>query len=238
MTFADLFTRLPHPPHSAAAVHEATGLDALNPVCLTGIGEVVTQNVLVRSSLLEDRQPLLRRTRGSFEKMTAKAGRSAKLSAWQRYALFVFAVGVGYTCVAAFLYRERWSGTQHLAPSLQRAAPSTGPVRSPARGSPSPWVETVSGTSVDEPRVFIIHNLLSDTECEHLIALALKRGLKASLITPYGSHDLVESTTRTNKQAWLEFGEDAIVKNVEERIGRVTKTYPEQGENLQVPHAT
>jgi len=94
----------------------------------------------------------------------------------------------------------------------------------------------VSGTNVDEPRIFIIHNLLSDAECEHLIGLALKRGLTASLITPYGSHDLVESTTRTNKQAWLEFGEDAIVKHIEERVARVTKTYPGQGEDLQVLH--
>lgn len=175
--------------------------------------------------------------------MSAKGGGSAiRLSAWQRYALLVVAVGVIYTCVAVFLYKDRRAAGKSRAPGLQfggagaDAQQSTRHMQSPARKTP--WVETVSGTNVGEPRIFVIHDLLGDSECEHLIALALKRGLKSSLITPYGSHDLVESTTRTNKQAWLEFGEDAIVKGIEERIARITKTYPEQGENLQVPHAT
>lgn len=46
----------------------------------------------------------------------------------------------------------------------------------------------------------------------------------------------MESSTRTNRQAWLEYGEDHIVKGIEERIAKLTKTYPEQGENMQVLH--
>jgi hypothetical protein len=50
----------------------------------------------------------------------------------------------------------------------------------------------------------------------------------------HGSHGLVESTTRTNKAAWLEFEEDDVVESIEKRIATLTHTTPEQGENLQV----
>lgn len=33
-----------------------------------------------------------------------------------------------------------------------------------------------------------------------MMKLGQVKGLKTALITPYGTHDLVESTTRTNKQ--------------------------------------
>jgi hypothetical protein len=36
-----------------------------------------------------------------------------------------------------------------------------------------------------------------------VIKLGKKKGMKAALITPYGTHELVESTTRTNKQVAL-----------------------------------
>jgi len=132
---------------------------------------------------------------------------------------------------------------------LRQALPENGPIKSkapslqfqnslgsrvPTTSSMTPWLEMVSGKNVDEPRIFIVHNIINEAECEHLIALALKRGLQKSLITPYGSHNLVESSTRTNMQAWLEYAEDAVVIGIEERIAKITKTYPEQGENMQV----
>jgi hypothetical protein len=174
---------------------------------------------------------------------------AARLSLWQRYILFVVIVGIIYMiCVAALqaslqpaLHEEKPFKSQ--APSLQSGhvhdimvgSQSKREMQSPAAARKTgPWLETVSGKNVDEPRIFIVHDLVNEAECAHLIALALKRGLQNSLITPYGSHDLVESTTRTNKQAWLEYAEDAIVTTVEERIAKITKTYPEQGENMQV----
>jgi len=134
---------------------------------------------------------------------------------------------------------------------LRQALPENGPIKSkapslqfqnslgsrvPTTSSMTPWLEMVSGKNVDEPRIFIVHNIINEAECEHLIALALKRGLQKSLITPYGSHNLVESSTRTNMQAWLEYAEDAVVIGIEERIAKITKTYPEQGENMQILH--
>jgi len=175
--------------------------------------------------------------------MTMLYSKPKRLSAWQRYAIFVgcmaLVYGMGVMALRAAIMpvlQESPGRINSKAPSLQFGIggpkQSTRHMQSPARHKP--WVEIVSGASADEPRIFIVHNLLSDAECDHLISLALKKGLKSSLITPYGSHDLVESTTRTNKQAWLEYGEDDIVKGIEERIAKLTKTYPEQGENLQV----
>jgi hypothetical protein len=181
--------------------------------------------------------------------MTILCAQPKRLSAWQRYGVFVgcvalvYAVGVLALRAALLpaLRETRVLGevparVSSKAPSLpfgdSGAKQSNRQMQSPARRTPT--VEMVSGASADEPRIFVVHNLLSDAECDHLISLALKRGLKNSLITPYGSHDLVESTTRTNKQAWLEYGEDDVVRGIEERIGKLTKTYPEQGENLQV----
>jgi len=177
--------------------------------------------------------------------MTMLYSKPKRLSAWQRYAIFVgcmaLVYGMGVMALRAAIMpvlQESPGRINSKAPSLQFGIggpkQSTRHMQSPARHKP--WVEIVSGASADEPRIFIVHNLLSDAECDHLISLALKKGLKSSLITPYGSHDLVESTTRTNKQAWLEYGEDDIVKGIEERIAKLTKTYPEQGENLQVLH--
>jgi hypothetical protein len=36
------------------------------------------------------------------------------------------------------------------------------------------WIETIR----NEPRIFIIHNLISQAECEHLISLAKEKGLQ------------------------------------------------------------
>eukprot|EP00960_Hanusia_phi_P060159 764419-Hanusia_phi.AAC.6 len=115
------------------------------------------------------------------------------------------------------------------APSLERRS-MAGRASMTELGKKLTWIETVS----QDPRIFIIHNLLTEDECDHLVALALKKGLSASLITPYGTNKLVESTTRTNKQAWLDFQQDDIVKRIEDKIAKITKTTPEQGENLQV----
>ena len=162
---------------------------------------------------------------------------SRKPPSWLPYTLLLFILGAAYTSVWRAAFRQA-SGTLP-APSLHSVDAQGAGMKQRSQGMLSsrrtiPMLEMVSGANVDEPRIFIVHDLLSNAECEHLISLALKRGLQKSLITPYGSHDLVESTTRTNKQAWLDFGQDDIVRGIEARIAKLTKTSPEQGENLQV----
>jgi prolyl 4-hydroxylase len=83
---------------------------------------------------------------------------------------------------------------------------------------------------------FVLHNLISDAEVEQLIATATRKGMSEALITPYGSNDLVPSSTRTNTAAWLDFQQDGLVSKIENKIAEVTGTMPEDAENLQVLH--
>jgi hypothetical protein len=83
---------------------------------------------------------------------------------------------------------------------------------------------------------FVLHNLISDVEVEQLISTATRKGMSEALITPYGSNDLVPSSTRTNTAAWLDFQQDGLVSKIENKIAEVTGTMPEDAENLQVLH--
>lgn len=53
-------------------------------------------------------------------------------------------------------------------------------------------------------RSFILHNLITQDEIRRLIETAERKGMSEALITPYGSNNLVPSTTRTNTAAWLD----------------------------------
>jgi hypothetical protein len=94
------------------------------------------------------------------------------------------------------------------------------------------WVETLSKDP--EPRVSLIHNLVTPEEAKHLIFLGAKKGMQKALIIPYGQKHLTQSTTRTNSAAWLDFGQDDVVKKVEKAYAEITGLPEENGENLQV----
>jgi len=180
-----------------------------------------------------------------------------KISVWKRHSIFVFVVGMVYTiAVIALLKAARFQ--DHVSDvsehESERSTAPTAPnftdmhvVHAAAYGDihrkkdvqslayTTPYVEMVSGTSADEPRIFIVHNLLTEAECEHLISLALRRGLQHAHARKLNIGDS-EWKRGTNKQVWLGYHEDHVVKGIEERIAKLTKTYPEQGENLQVLH--
>lgn len=61
------------------------------------------------------------------------------------------------------------------------------------------------------PRIYVVHNLLTRDECEHLMAKAEEVGLERALIIPYGGKDLVESSVRTNSAAWIPFQSDEVL---------------------------
>eukprot|EP00284_Hemiselmis_tepida_P017431 CAMPEP_0174921132 /NCGR_PEP_ID=MMETSP1355-20121228/4939_1 /TAXON_ID=464990 /ORGANISM="Hemiselmis tepida, Strain CCMP443" /LENGTH=311 /DNA_ID=CAMNT_0016166581 /DNA_START=53 /DNA_END=985 /DNA_ORIENTATION=+ len=104
----------------------------------------------------------------------------------------------------------------------------------PAQPPEGFWIETVS--DVPKSRIFILHNVVTANEAKHLKSLGLIKGMEKALIIPYGQKDLVESDTRTNTAAWLDFAHDHIVERLERLLAEVTKTTPEHGENLQILH--
>ena len=97
---------------------------------------------------------------------------------------------------------------------------------------PGYWVETLS--NIPEPRVSLVHNLVTPEEAKHLMFLGAKKGMQKALIIPYGQKHLTQSTTRTNSAAWLDFGQDEVVKKVEKAYADITGIPEENGENLQV----
>jgi hypothetical protein len=94
-------------------------------------------------------------------------------------------------------------------------------------------------SDVPGPRIYVIHNLVTKEEAEHLKSLGLLKGMEKALIIPYGGKQLIESSTRTNTAAWLDFQQDPVVTKVERAYAEITGLPAENGENLQVtqpPH--
>ncbi len=89
-------------------------------------------------------------------------------------------------------------------------------------------------SDVPGPRIYVIHNLVTKEEAEHLKSLGLLKGMEKALIIPYGGKELIESTTRTNTAAWLDFQQDPVVTKVEQAYSEITGLPAENGENLQV----
>jgi len=96
------------------------------------------------------------------------------------------------------------------------------------------WVETIS--DLPGPRIYVLHNVVTKDEAAHLKSLGIIKGMEKALIIPYGGKDLVESSTRTNTGAWLDFAQDEVVRKVERAFADFTSTEPDNGENLQILH--
>ncbi len=85
------------------------------------------------------------------------------------------------------------------------------------------------------PRVVVFGNLLSDEECDGLIAAAtprLARSLTVAIKT--GGEEL--NADRTSNGMFFQRGESELVKRVEARIARLVNWPEENGEGLQVLH--
>jgi len=96
------------------------------------------------------------------------------------------------------------------------------------------WIEPI--LEDPEPRIYILHNIATAEECAHLVQLGTKRGMERAQIVPYGGTGLIDSNTRTNTGAWLDFQQDPVVSLLERRMADATGTVPTQGEALQVLH--
>eukprot|EP00288_Rhodomonas_lens_P012621 CAMPEP_0177710196 /NCGR_PEP_ID=MMETSP0484_2-20121128/11206_1 /TAXON_ID=354590 /ORGANISM="Rhodomonas lens, Strain RHODO" /LENGTH=325 /DNA_ID=CAMNT_0019221861 /DNA_START=352 /DNA_END=1329 /DNA_ORIENTATION=- len=157
----------------------------------------------------------------------------------RRIAIFCTIAVVGYSCsvlLSNLLHEDMEAELKEVKSAGHSHSPPAHPFPIEAKqgaikaGKEPMWVETIS----ESPRIVVIHNMLSHSECDHLINLAKAEGMDVALIQPYGSHELVPSSTRTNTQAWLEPRQDAIVADIEDRIAEVSGTTQDQGENLQV----
>ena len=85
------------------------------------------------------------------------------------------------------------------------------------------------------PRVVVFGGLLSDEECEQLIAQATPR-LARSLTdsTKTGGEEI--NADRTSNGMFIQRGENELVRRIEERIARLVNWPVENGEGLQILH--
>ncbi len=86
-----------------------------------------------------------------------------------------------------------------------------------------------------QPRVVVFGGLLSDEECEQLIALAKPR-LARSLTVAIKTGGEEVNADRTSNGMFFQRGENELVRRIEARIARLVNWPEERGEGLQVLH--
>jgi prolyl 4-hydroxylase len=83
------------------------------------------------------------------------------------------------------------------------------------------------------PRVVVFGGLLSDEECEQLIALATPRLARSlTVATKTGGEEL--NADRTSNGMFFQRGENELVQRIERRIARLVNWPEENGEGLQI----
>jgi len=87
------------------------------------------------------------------------------------------------------------------------------------------------------PRVIVFGNVLSDDECEQLIALAKPRLARSlTVATKTGGEEI--NADRTSNGMFFQRGENALLTVLEERIARLLNWPVENGEGMQILHYT
>jgi prolyl 4-hydroxylase len=88
---------------------------------------------------------------------------------------------------------------------------------------------------MENPRIVVFGNLLSDQECDELIALAKPRMARSlTVATKTGGEEVNDD--RTSNGMFFQRGENEVVKRLEARLARLLNWPEENGEGLQILH--
>jgi prolyl 4-hydroxylase len=90
---------------------------------------------------------------------------------------------------------------------------------------------------VQRPAGLLMSNLLSDSECEQLIALARPRMQRSTVADPVTGQDVVAGY-RSSDGMFFRLRETPLIARIEERIAELTGIPAENGEGLQLLHYT
>ena len=128
---------------------------------------------------------------------------------------------------------------EHLAESARAALlPPPVPVPEPLPEGTRPTVQALDRevtvvAALQKPRVVVFANLLSDAECDEIIALARLRLARSETVqVDTGSSEV--NAARTSQGMFFERGEHAVCARLEARIAALTGWPEENGEGLQV----
>lgn len=89
--------------------------------------------------------------------------------------------------------------------------------------------------SLKLPRVVVLGGLLSEEECDALVALSEPKLRRSTTVDPATGGDQVHAD-RTSSGTWFERGGNAICARIEARIARLLDWPLENGENIQILH--
>lgn len=87
--------------------------------------------------------------------------------------------------------------------------------------------------SMDSPRVVLLGNVLSDDECDGLIAYAQPRLERSPVVGDQDGVDQIHAY-RTSRGAMFQRGESSLIARVEARLASLTDWPVERGEGLQL----
>ena len=89
--------------------------------------------------------------------------------------------------------------------------------------------------AMNNPRIVVIGNLLSEQECDELIALARPRLARSlTVATKTGGEEVNDD--RTSSGMFFQRGEHEVVRRLESRLARLLDWPEENGEGLQILH--
>ncbi|MFC5498739.1 2OG-Fe(II) oxygenase [Caenimonas terrae] len=89
--------------------------------------------------------------------------------------------------------------------------------------------------AMENPRIVVFGNLLSDQECDQLIELAKPRLARSlTVATKTGGEEVNDD--RTSNGMFFQRGENEVVKRLEARLARLLNWPEENGEGLQILH--
>lgn len=117
-------------------------------------------------------------------------------------------------CASAWASKQPPASCHSHAPTPARPAGTSAPVRTQAR-------------------IFLFRGFLTDAEVAHLIKTAEPRLDRSGVVNTESGHNEVDNI-RTSYSMFFSRGEDAVVREVEERISRWTLMPVGSGEGLQV----
>jgi prolyl 4-hydroxylase len=83
----------------------------------------------------------------------------------------------------------------------------------------------------DRPRVYVVHDFLSDAECDHIIALGTGDMEQSITVDMNTGLDAINSD-RTSTSTWLVRGEDPVVAEVERRLAELINLPAGHGCNI------
>jgi prolyl 4-hydroxylase len=145
-----------------------------------------------------------------------------------------------YARVAISVVRSMTERVQQQAREMLAAAAEpvvrADPIRLPAGARVQAADREVRiGFVLADPNVALVHDLLSEQECERLITMSSGKLTRSSVLDRRTGGDEV-SAVRTSAGTFFERGENAIVARLEERISALTGLPVDHGEPLQVLH--